>query len=335
MSIYDHLEFRLLKYIVAIAEEGSFTSAALTLPVAQSALSRQIGELEDVYGIHIFDRTHGGANLTPTGQALVGFARDLLKTRVEVVDAIQAIEQSTFLPLRLGFCPFVEEKILEMLSQSYRDLFPKGIIRPESGNPDDLLVRLHEGELDAALLTLPLDTDELCVQKIMHEKLAVCLRKDDPLASKEAISPVDLNGKLSIFCDPRYHPLAHARLLKLLKEQGITPKLSSPTFNVEHIQWMVREGLCYALIREHAQVQDDLTIRRILGVNWTVDSALIYRPDSSHRALPLLIRDLEKRFTVAEVSLKKRPPISVTHEANVQGHLAFENHPPARVRTKK
>ena len=50
MSV-EHLEFRLLKYIVAIADAGSFTAAAAELHVAQSSLSTQVGQLEDVLGI--------------------------------------------------------------------------------------------------------------------------------------------------------------------------------------------------------------------------------------------------------------------------------------------
>ena len=48
MSVYDHLEFRHLRYIIAVAETGSFTAAAQSVHVAQSAISRQIGEIEDI-----------------------------------------------------------------------------------------------------------------------------------------------------------------------------------------------------------------------------------------------------------------------------------------------
>jgi DNA-binding transcriptional LysR family regulator len=78
MSVYDHLEFKHLKYIVAIAEEGTFTAAAARLPLAQSALSRQISEMEDALGVQLFDRSRGGSTLTDAGEALLRFARELL-----------------------------------------------------------------------------------------------------------------------------------------------------------------------------------------------------------------------------------------------------------------
>jgi len=107
MSIYDHLEFRHLKYIVAVAEQGTFTAAALSVPVAQSALSRQIASIEEIFNIQIFDRARGGtgASLTPAGEALLMFARQLLQTRTEIIEAVQAIHQSTLLPFRLFFSP--------------------------------------------------------------------------------------------------------------------------------------------------------------------------------------------------------------------------------------
>lgn len=60
MSVYDHLEFKHLKSIVAIAEEGTITAAATRIALAQSALSRQLNELEDALHLKIFERDHGG-----------------------------------------------------------------------------------------------------------------------------------------------------------------------------------------------------------------------------------------------------------------------------------
>ena len=237
MSVYDHLEFRHLKYIVAIAEEGTFTAAAARLHIVQSALSRQIRELEDVLGVQIFEP--GGATLTSAGESLLRFAPQLLDMRVELVNALQALHHASIQPFRLGFTPFVDKSVLDTVSHAYRDLFPKGSISPENVDTHDLLERLKDGTLDAALVTLPLNSDGYLIQPVMHESLVVCLRSDDPLAVHKEIPPELLNGKLAIFSDPRHHPLAHARLLEMLEEQGIQPRVSNPTFNAEHVQWMV------------------------------------------------------------------------------------------------
>ncbi len=320
MSVYDHLEFRHLKYILAIVEAGTFTAAAASLHVAQSALSRQIRELEDILGVQIFEP--GSSTLTTAGESLLRFAPQLLGMREELVNALQAIHQASMQPFRLGFTPFVDKHVLATVNQAYHELFPKGSISPENGDTDDLLARLQEGTLDAALVTLPLSSDGYRVQPVMHEQLVVCLRSDDPLASQEEIPPELLNGKLAIFSDPRHHPLAHAKLLEMLAEQGIQPRVSNPTFNAEHVQWMVREGLCVALIRHGEPVHEDLTTRPIRGVSWTIDSAIVYRPEHDQMALPLLLRDLNRRFCVASMKTPKKPPRSAEHN-RTQEELPF------------
>jgi DNA-binding transcriptional LysR family regulator len=309
MSIYDHLEFRHLTYIVAVAEMGSFTAAAQNLHVAQSAISRQIGEIEDIFRIQIFQRVerkgrgkrkvHRIAKLTIAGESLLGFAHQLLDMREEVVEVVQGIQQSTLRPFRLGFTPFVEPHVLETVTHAYRDLFPRSDIAPESADTEVLVERLRSGEIDAALVTLPIAPDGFLIQPVMHEKLVVCLRKDDPLAQHEILTPEQLSGQLGIFSDPRHHPRAHARLLEMLNEQGITPRVSNPTFNAEHVQWMVKHHICLALIREREPLDEELTTRPIRNVNWTVDSALVYKPEKRQMALPLLLRELERRFPVA------------------------------------
>ena len=202
MSIYDHLEFKHFKYIVAIAEAGTFTAAAVHLPLAQSALSRQISEMEDALGVHIFDRSRGGSTLTDAGESLLRFARELLQTRVEIVNAIQAIQQASHHPFRIGFTPFVEQHVIGTVCRAYKEIFPRAVVIPQNGDTEELVEHLKTQEMDAALVTLPLAAEGFIVQPIVHESLVVCIRKDDPLADQVALGTGDLNGRLGIFSDP-------------------------------------------------------------------------------------------------------------------------------------
>jgi DNA-binding transcriptional LysR family regulator len=337
MSIYDHLEFRHLKYIVAVAEQGTFTAASLSVPVAQSALSRQIADIEEIFNIQIFERVRGGTgvSLTPAGEALLTFACQLLQTRMEIIEAVQAIHQSTLLPFRLGFSPLVEEQVVDTVCHTYQELFPRSDIRPEGADTEELFERLIQGTIDAALVTLPVAGEGIKVKSVMHQPLVVCIPEDDTLAQLTEIPPAALNGKLSIFCDPRQHPRAHARLLEALNEKGIILRLTHPTFNADHVQWMVKERICYALIREDEPLREGLTTRPIQGLSFTVDSAIAYKSDGKQLALPLLLRELEKRFPLANTRSPKKPPTSVSYEPAARTSLVSENDPAHEGRTPR
>ena len=165
MSLYEHLEFRLLKYIVAVAESGTFTAAASRLHVAQSALSTQIRGLEDNLGIKVFDRERGTA-LTAEGKVLVRYGREALETRQHIVDTVQAIRAGRMTPLRLGFTPFVRRVFLHSVSAIYKEMIPDSEIVPESVEADEIGARIRDVDLDAVLLTLPIADDHLRVNVI-------------------------------------------------------------------------------------------------------------------------------------------------------------------------
>jgi len=321
MSIYDAVEFKHLRSIIAIAEAGGVTAAALKLHLAQSALSRQITDLEAAIGVELLDRTKGRATLTEEGELLLAFARVKLRERVELVDNLQAMQQASLRPFSLGFTPFVEHDVISEVCSAFRYLFPKALIEPESFDTEDLIGLLKEKKLDAALVTLPLQDETLKSHPMMHERLVVCIRSDDPLAQKHSLSASDLTGRLGIFSDPRHHPQAHKRLLEMLNEKGIEPRESNPTFNGEHVQWMVREGVCFALIRERQPLHTDLTTRPIEGVQWTIDSAIVYHPEHSQKVLSVLLSELEKRFAISPTPARKKEPRRVDIESKAQQDL--------------
>ena len=83
----DSLEFRLLKYIVAVAETSNFTRAAERLFLAQPSLSKQIRDLEEEIRFPIFDRSREGVRVTLAGEMIVAYAKETLRSRDEPVSA--------------------------------------------------------------------------------------------------------------------------------------------------------------------------------------------------------------------------------------------------------
>src|ERR1700727_798689 len=137
------------------------------------------------------------------------------------------------------------------------------------------------------------------------------MRSDDPLAAQIEITPSDLSRKICIFTYQRHHPAAYDRLVAMFEEVGITPQPCTPTMNIEHVQWMVNEGVFYSLIRASQPLHDGLVTRPIAGVDWTIDSAFILRVGSQHPALSLFTKELRKHFRLESQTPAKKPVVSV------------------------
>ena len=124
--------------------------------------------------------------------------------------------------------------------------------------------------------------------------------------------PSELAKRLKIFRNPDAHPEAHARLIEMLGEIGITPEVSCLAATPADIQWMVQSGSGLALIDHKTPLDPSLTTRPIANVNWTADTAFVHRIGAEHLALPILIRHLRKMLNEQP---KKQPVRSTTPKA--------------------
>ena len=118
----DLVEFRHLKYIVAIAETANFTRAAERLFLAQPSLSRQIKDLEEEIGFPIFERTREGVLITPVGRMVVDYARAALSGRLQILKIAKEVYLGKIPPLRVGFSRLLT-KYQDRLSFSTGALF--------------------------------------------------------------------------------------------------------------------------------------------------------------------------------------------------------------------
>lgn len=333
--MYEWAEFRHFRYLLKILEKGGFRAAADELYTSQPNLTVQARQFQDQASVRLFRRLKNGQiRPTETGIAFIALARLLLEVRDEAIDALIAIERGEVNLVRFGCTPLVDEKLFRSFCALHKELLPRCAVRPTHGDAAQLAQEVLAGIVDAAIVTLPLTHPDLHIEELRRDRLVVCLRKGDPLAAKAAIQASDLQDNLTILYHPERHPGAHARLLELLSEAGVSVEEYSRASHPSEMQTLVKEGYGFALIREGSLLEEGLTTRPILGVDWTVDTAMIYHKQRHPKTVPVLVRkfkrNIQKDLNRNNVSVMvrtasgvgKRPSQSV-QESPVQ--LSFYN----------
>ena len=293
----DYAEFRHLKYLLAIIEHKGVRAAAEALHITQPSLSRQAKEFQQHYKLNFYRKSKSGRiEITKTGHALPIIFRDLLEARDEAIAALEAIELGEAEVLRIGCSPFIDKEICKKASQLQKALVPTSRIQFANDNTAPLLDELLHDRLDAAIVSLPITDERLRVEVIKRERLVVCLPSDHPLAKKAALSASDLSRNLTVFHRPAQHPEAHVRLLELLAELGVLFEEHSHTSHPQEMQEVVKNGEGFALIREGTVLIEGIITRPIIGVNWTVNTAVVFKRNPKSRLVPVLAKHLKREF---------------------------------------
>lgn len=308
--MYDWAEFRHFWYLLAVLEKRGFRPAAEHLHTSQPNLSVQARQFQDYASITLFRRSKDGRiHPTETGLAFISLARIVLETREDAINALIAIDRGEPKTLHLGCSSLVDQEIFRLLRAMHKELVPSCAIRSSHGDTTQLAEDVLSGRLDAAVITLPLKHPDLRVESLRRDKLVVCLRRDHPLAERAAIHATELHDKLAVLYHPQRHPDAHARLLELAAQAGIRIADYSSASHPIEMQMLVKEGHGFALIREGTPLDDELTTRHVLGVDWTVDVGVIFHGQRHPKTIPILVRKLRK-FFVRAPSPGKKPATS-------------------------
>ena len=320
--MYEWAEFRHFKYLLTILELRGFRAAAEKLYTAQSNLSTQAKQFQEAAAVRLYDKLKDGRiKPTDTGVAFTFIAKDVLDTRAEAIEAILAIDRGDISLVRFGCSPLADHVLFNGFCQMHKEFLPNCQIRPERNDTTHLVEDVVAGVIDAAIVTLPLENSALRVVELRRDRLVVCLRRDNPLASRSSLQPADLQNNLTILYHPQRHPEAHTRLLELLEDAGIRIENYSRASHPTEMQTLVKDGYGFALVREGTVLDSELTTRPILGIDWTVDTAAIYHHQRHPKSVPILVRQFRRhlnRVAQNSVSVSRKPPLSPTKDGPVQ-----------------
>lgn len=188
------MNIRDLKYLIAVADHNHFGKAAEACFVSQPALSMQIKKLEESLGVVLIERNNKRIFFTDIGKLIVQQARDILY-RVETLQEIANQSKDPFCgELRLGIIPTLAPYLLPLIIPGLSTLFPKLTLYLIEETTSNLVTKLHEGALDAALLALPIEGD-FSVHPLFDEEFVLAIPKDHPLAKQKMAHISDLENK--------------------------------------------------------------------------------------------------------------------------------------------
>jgi len=183
-----------LRYLVAFANEGSFSRAAERCQVSQPTLSVALKNLEDELGVSLIERGKSHVALTDLGWQVVAQARRAL-------DEAQRIEQVAHLgknPLlgdfRLGVIHTIGPYLLPELIAAMRKTAPDLRLYIEESMTAILLDYLKYGRVDAAIIALPFEVPGVEIHPLYDEPFEVIVPKGHPWAKRKKIAADEVRG---------------------------------------------------------------------------------------------------------------------------------------------
>ncbi|MDI6747185.1 MAG: LysR substrate-binding domain-containing protein [Rhodocyclaceae bacterium] len=162
-----------LRYIVALARERHFGRAAEKCFVAQPTLSVAVKKLEDELGVILFERGQSEVTVTPAGVPVVEQAARVLAEAARVKELADTAGDPLAGPLRLGAIHTIGPYLLPRLVPLVKERAPKMPLMIEEGYTAQLIEELKSGELDVAVLALPLEEPGLVAQPVYDEAFRV------------------------------------------------------------------------------------------------------------------------------------------------------------------
>ena len=182
-----------LQYVLAVAEHKNFTLAAEKCFVTQPTLSMQIQKVEDELKIQIFDRTKKPIQLTDIGQKIVSQAKNIVNEADRMKDIVE--QQKGFIggEFRLGIIPTIMPTLLPMFLTTFIKKFPKVKLIIEELNTDEIIIKLKNGNLDAAIAATPLSEEKLKEIVLYYEPFVAYIPEKHHISDKKEIEVSDLN----------------------------------------------------------------------------------------------------------------------------------------------
>ncbi len=234
------------EYFVAVADHKHFSKAAEACHVTQPTLSAQLKKLEQYLGVNLVERDNRNVWLTPIGQEMAVRARRMLSE----AEGLKQLARSQFNPLagdiKLGAFPTLAPYFLPLALPKVKKKLPDLRVFLVEEKTQVLLQQLQQGEIDAALLALPINKEQLDVIPVCKEEFLLAVPTAHPLARRKEIELDDLQGQNLMLLDEGH--CLREQALSVCQLAGAGENTTFRASSLETLRQMVMSGLGVTLM---------------------------------------------------------------------------------------
>ena len=181
-----------LKYVLSVAEYQNFTVAAAHSFVTQPTLSMQIQKLEDELSIKIFNRSKKPIELTEIGRKIVEQAKVIVDESNRILDIVHQQKGYIGGEFKLGIIPTIMPTLLPMFLQNFTKKYPKVKLIIEELTTEEIIRKLSEGHIDAAIAATPLENEAIKERPLYYEPFVGLVPENHRLFKQQKITPDEL-----------------------------------------------------------------------------------------------------------------------------------------------
>ena len=242
-----------LKVFCTVAETKSFSKASEIIRLTQPAVSLQIQALEEIYGTKLFNRSGCIITLTPAGEVLYKYAKEINTLYTAAEKELGAFTGQVKGVVTIGASSTIGNYVLPAVIAEFRKKYPKVAVHLLTANTKTIVDYLNAGGIDIALVEGEVKKQKLIVEKLIPDEMVLIMHPLHPWARKSIVSIFDVAKEPFIFREEGSG--TRQMIEKYLIKHGISPQSIKIVFimgSTESIKSAVEEGLGVSIVSKWA-----------------------------------------------------------------------------------
>jgi DNA-binding transcriptional LysR family regulator len=235
------VELHQLQYFIAVAEHAHFTRAAAALHVAQPSVSQQIRKLETELGADLFHRLKRRVSLTEAGEALLPWARRIVSSVDAARIDVQELSNLQRGHISIGATPSIGTHLLPTAVAAFHEKYPGITFELREAGSRLLSAALEAGELDLALLILPVAQSAIDTEMLIDEPILAAVPPNHSLADRSSLKIADLCEEAFVLYRDGYD--LREVTLAACQAAGFQPRVSLDGGEMDSVLRFVNAGL--------------------------------------------------------------------------------------------
>ena len=240
------MNLRDLRYLVALADLKHFGRAAESCFVSQPTLSTQIKKFEDELGVPLIERNPRNVMLTDVGVAVVARARAMLHEADQIKNIARRAKDPESGTVKIGIFPTLGPYLLPHVVPNIVKKFPKLELMLFEEKTESVLKKLHDGDLDAGIIALPIHDDTLHTEFLFEESFVLAVPKGSALAKLKKIKLSDLANERLLLLDDGH--CLRDQALEVCQMAGVGERAGFRATSLETLRHMVSANVGMTLL---------------------------------------------------------------------------------------